>query len=340
MLRAEWMDPFHVSVISGTEVLAELPVERGLRTKDDLRYVLKHDGNTKTAGVIGIVNMISQGCFREYVGYPQSGVSCYSDGTPGSGCYANATRHAEVRRKDGFDVIHNGVHPGTEGFFRIRVPEVMAVPEGVPTRIYRVDSETADGSMSLALGLVQDFAEANPSRKVTTISSAYFDVPDSEVARAAGLENLVVGFTVSSWFDEVDLGNRVSELRRFLDFGVTSVVWVATDPRWESVGPRADLVAEALGMVRPEAVIEVPYHDKGTHEFSSLGVNPWGACCDSRFDSKGRKIDLATYTVEQDGERVKPAGKSGGTGRCEGCKLQCGVRYLHAENSGKFEAAA
>lgn len=341
MLKATWLDPFHV-LVSGLdgERLAEIPVTRPWK-KDDLRYVLKHDGNTKTEGVIGIVNMISQGCFRAYTGFPQSDRACYVDENGGGGCYADLTRHAVVRKPSGFSVIHNGVHPGTEAWFKIQVPRELTVPEDIRTPIYRVDSETADGSMSLALGLVQDFAEANPSRKVTTISSAYFDVSDEQLLRAASLRNLAVGFTVSPWFDLEDLGNRERELNRFMTAGVTSVVWVATNPAWEEIEgyeERMAAVRRVLDSVRPEAIIEVPYHDRKTHEHSSLNENPWGACCDYRIDSKGRQVDLETFTVV--GEDGPEPLKGQMYGRCKGCKLQCGVRYLNAENKGKFEEEA
>lgn len=341
MLKAIWLDPFHVEIRnSENEKIAEIPVNRGLRTKKDLEWVLKHDGNIKTSGVVGIVNMLSQGCFRAYTGYPQSGMACYSeDGRKNSGCYANQTRHAQVRWGRGFDVIHNGALSGTEEFFKIKIPEDLEIPSEIPTKIYRVDSETADGSMSLALGLVQDFAAANPGRKVTTISSAYFEVPPEQLARAAELENLVVGFTFSPWFDSEDLSNRLAVLSEFLEAGVTSVIWVATNPAWEKNEDhesRMELVNRALAMVRPEAVIEVPYHDGRGHEHSSLDVNPWGACCDHRVDSKGRKVEGGMVLGDAGPEPLK--GKA--YGRCTGCKLQCGVRYLNAEKNGKFEEMA
>jgi hypothetical protein len=327
MLKATWLDPFHV-LVSGLdgERLAEVPVTRPWK-KNDLRYVLKHDGNTKTEGVIGIVNMISQGCFRAYTGFPQSDRACYvTDGK--GGCYANQTRHAQVRAGGGFNVIHNGARPGTEEWFRIQVPTNLEVPAEIKTKMYRVDSETADGSMSLALGLVQDFAEQNPSRMVATISSAYFDVPEFQIERARETR-VTVGFTVSPWFSPEEIEHRIRQLDLFLDSGVSSVVWVATNPDWETLEHHDEsmmLVREAISRVPAEAVIEVPYHDASTHEFARLGVNPRGACCDNRYDSKGRRVDIESWTViGERGDEEKPSGRV--SGRCKGCPIACGMAF-------------
>jgi hypothetical protein len=277
------------------------------------------NGNTKTEGVVGLIRSVAQGCFRSATGFSGCDRACYSDDQGKSGCYANATRFADFKKD--FNVISNGLLPGTEGYFRLRLPKGNDFSlDRWDTLLYRCDSETADGSMSIALGIMQTWAKSNPAHTFTTISSCYFAVSDARLAEMAALKNVVVGITISGWFSKPDLDNRVKEIRRFVAAGVPVMVWVATKSGLDNEAMKV----LALSLVGPNQIIEVPFHARGFHSAPVLNVNPAGACCTNMVDSAKRPI--RNGMVKVDGVKVPHKGRSFSV--CRGCGLKCGQSYL------------
>lgn len=311
-----------IRVSRGRKVLAVVETERYPRNAQ----LIKGEGNGKTLGVVAMVKSCAMGCFRAGTGFGKCDQACYSDENGKGGCYANHTRYAAIHTPAGFNVVHNGLLPGTEKFFHLRLPKNNDFSlDRWGTKIYRVDSETSDASLSISLGILQQWARVNPSKTITCISSAYFKVSDTRLAELAELRNVVIGFTLSPWFAADDQANRVKEIKRFQAAGISVCVWVATRPDWDNESQK-DLV---LSLVRPEQVVEVPYHAAGKHAPYSLHLNPAGACCETRVDSEGRKVDLKTNTVKGEaGERIPHQGRS--FGKCVGCRVLCGARYLKA----------
>ena len=257
-----------------------------------------------------MVTSLSQGCFRALTGFPNSHLPCYaSDENPWEGCYANHTRHALCKRNKSFNVIDNGTTEENAAYFNVRLPSNGFSLARYRMPNWRVDSETSCGSLSLAAEIIHEWAEANPEKSFTTISSGYFFVPAASLRRAAKAGNIVVGHTLSPWFSEEELRSRVRQLDKCLTYGVPSVIWAATRPEWEN--PAYDsILSEALKLVPAEAVIEVPYHERGSQSDHTMGVNPLGGCCEHKMVKKGVKYGRCV---------VKGSGA---------CRLACGATFL------------
>jgi hypothetical protein len=317
-LQAAWSEDGEAVVISRDgEDLLRHPVE--FVNRNHSWY--KPNGNAKTAhGGIGILSCLSNGCFRSLTGCGRCTERCYAEpGRCQSGCYADLTAHAMIRWNSGFSVIHNGYHPGTEGFFHVRLPKNGSYDlSKYGTRIFRVDSESATSCMSLALGITQKLAEANPRIKFTGISSDYFHVPDSMLEWAARCGNVVIGHTVSPWFAVDDLSNRIEQAHRWQAAGVPTMLWVATRDEWRGANPAGwAMIDEELGKFHPEQLVEVPYHDRSGHAIHTLRVNPLGGCCEVGVTPEGE------YHRMDSGHEGKLIGS------CRGCKVMCGVRWLN-----------
>lgn len=324
-LKAQWINTETIRIFSGVysnDVIAIIPVKRVNPSQD----LIKPMGNVKTHSVIGMLNSCSGGCFRGATGFDKCGLPCYADAEGKGGCYANSTVYATFRRKSGYDVIYNGIFPRNASYFALKLPKHSYSLSAYKTKIWRVDSETSDLSLSMALGIAQKWAAANPDKKFTGISSNYFFVPNEQLREAASLRNFVAGHTLSGWFGEDDLENRVRAIKRFLAFGVPSVVWIATSPDYDNQ-KALDL---ALSLVPREQVIEVATHHRGVISPLSLMVNPLGSCCENLKDRNGNKVNPVDVTVEIEGEKAKPFGNIYGS--CRGCKLLCGAKYLHEQN--------
>lgn len=318
-LEARWAEET-IEVVRNGNVLANIPFS--LVTKD--KSWLKPNGNGKTEGMVGMISCLAGGCFRSATGFGKCDQACYCRPDGKGGCYANLTIHAEFRKgkEVPYNVIYNGLLPGTESWFKVKVPKNYDLSM-YPRRNWRVDSETSTACLSLALGLMQRFAEANPSKRFTGISSDYFFVPDEALSWAARCGNIVVGHTVSSWFSPDDLHNRIEQALRFQRLGVPTVLWVATNPEWDEANPESRrLVDAAVGLFNPCQMIEVPYHDHGTHMLSSRNLNPWGECCTNRYTKDGRRLD-ADMTVDGEVYNGIPYGKCGPS-----CKVMCGASWL------------
>lgn len=333
-LEAEWVTT-DLAVIKRAGVpLAYAPVERL-----PLSQIVKKNGNRKTDGEFVIINSIKDACYRALTGFERCDLPCYSDGSADSGCYGNYSEwaHQPENVAKNFNVIHNGVLNDLGG---IRIPTnggdlgrlLGTRPDGQPHKA-RTDAETADGSLSLALGIVQSWAEQNPDVHFMSIASMYVRPSDAMLEWAAALPNLWVGVTVSGWFSEAENEARFAALQRLIEFGIPTVVWIASHPDWDN-GP---VVRRAVKLVGRDRIIEAPYRDAHTERLPLLGVNGSGACGDQRYDrnGKGRRAivvaggpgDVPEYAVEtEDGTLGKPHGSV--RPRCRGCSLKCGFNAL------------
>lgn len=322
ILKAEWNSHGNVLITGGNREIV-VPVKTV-----PVGQIVKPDGNTKTEGVVGIINDLANGCFRSLTGFGKSDVPCYADAAMGeAGCYANLTIYANLHRSRGYDVVSNGID---NDFMSVKIPKGgFSLEKWRGTRrLWREASETSDSSLAISLGLTRQWAEANPWAKIIGISSNYFEPAGSELEALARLSNApIIGHTISSWFSDDDLENRIRAIRRYKNAGVPTAIWIATHPEWDN----ARMAEIALDIVDPEDVIEVPYHDAKGHQVHSLGINPKGMCSSVWTDERGNKINLDTMTVIENGE-VKPH-----HGRvfvkCRGCRLLCGVTYSMRKKS-------
>ena len=326
-LNIDWVSEGVAAVSKDGIELGRFVARRTLVTDD--RFV-QVKGNLKSASVIGMIKGLSQWCGRSLTGFENSDIPCYSNPDGSGGCYANYTMHSMPLRNKGFNVIHNGFKAGSEAYGYIQLPKYGSYDLsparariGRQRMIWRVDSETADASASLALGQMQLWAEANPNDWFVAISSNYYNVSEGNLAWAASLPNLIVGHTFSPWFGEDDLQNRHNALSKVVDAGVRTQVWLATRPSWETSLEKKNIIDDAISMVRPTQLIEVAYHDRKVgHEPTTLNLNPLGTCCEVQVDTSGRRVKDGMVKV--DGEMV-PAKKS--FGKCRGCRLLCGITH-------------
>lgn len=200
--------------------------------------------------------------------------------------------------------------------------------------LWRMDAESTDGAMSLALGIVQAWSERNADKRFLTIASHHVRPSDQMLAWAAALGNLWVGTTLSAWFHPSEGDVRLESLARLLRFGVPSVAFVVTRPAWDN-RPAADA---ALRLLPPDRVIEVPYRTGVARQaLPLLDVNPLGACSDHRVGPLHRPYHIVCEpTPDGSGRRSRLVDRDGrGTtarthSRCDGCRLQCGVHVLDA----------
>lgn len=327
-LNAQWLGTDGVRIGRDGVRLVDVPVKSVTKGKD----WIKPFGNEKTEAMVGIISCLAGGCFRAATGFGRCSSACYCKEDGSGGCYSNATLHAEFRKNpkynlNPYNVIYNGYMPGTESWFKVKVPKSFDLSM-YPRKVWRVDSETSTSCLSLALGLTQRFAEANPSKIMTGISSDYFFVPNDMLDWAARCGNIVTGHTLSSWFSPDDLMNRVEQALRFQSHGVPTTLWVVTNPEWDEANPESKRIVDgAIDMFQSSQIIVLGYHDHGTHLVAAETPNSRGCCCELRVNKEGRRVDTDTMTV--DGEPLKgiPYGKCGVKGM-GGCKLFCGATWL------------
>ena len=325
-LNARWSsDAKHVVISKGGTDLTKHPVEFVPRSNT----WLKPDGNAKLRhhGSMGVVSSLSGGCFRALTGFERSNEACYTQyGNKWSGCYANHSVFATLNSKKGFDVTSNGWKRGTKGFFHVWLPRDDAYDlSRYASKLWRMDSETSTICLSLALGITQRWAEANPDKKFVGISSDFFQVSVDMLRWAARCRNVVVGHTLSSWFSVEELKHRIHQARRFQANGVATVLWLATRADWDSRNPRASkLIREEISNWDPRQIVEVPFHDLHGHSPHIAKVNPWGGCCETGVDRAGNYVSMRT------GKRLDGGGKPVKyvRGTCKNCKLGCGSRWL------------
>ncbi len=332
-LEARWVSPDLVQVLKDSTPILHLPVERVPRSGGGL---VQPQGTTKTAGAFGVIDGIVHGCLRAAVGLPRCDEACFTvpDGKTAA-CYANWTRHANKMRAidPTWDVSRNGlVNP----HMHVRLPsDGRPDLSRYPQLLWRVDAESADGAMSLGLGIVQSWSEWNPDKRFLAVCSHQVRPSDEMLAWAAALGNLWVGTTLSAWFDPSEGELRLESLARLLRFGVPSVAFLVTHPGWDN-RRAADA---ALKLLPPDRVIEVPHQTGVARQgLPMLRINPLGACSDHRVDRRGR-----AYRVELRRDRTgwrekwslvnelgsRPYGRT--HARCAGCRLKCGVHILDAQ---------
>jgi hypothetical protein len=285
-LKVQWITKNQIAILKGQQVVAAPPV----RYFKDRSYFLETQGNHKTKGVVGMINCVSNGCFRGVTGFEKCNEPCYN------ACYANDTFYARKHKWNGFDVTMNGVD---NKYFLINLPAKPSYKLNT-LKIWRIGSETSDMSLALAMDVVEPWVAANPDKFFTGISSDYFYVKADLLKKMANYDNFVVGHTISTWFGSDDLENRFTQIERFRDYGIPTMVWIVTKPEWTETKKgqlqEKKMVKRALSLVSKHQIIEVAYHHNQHHEPTTLNLNPAGVCCS--------------------------------TGTCKSCKLLCGVRWL------------
>jgi len=292
-LKTQWITKDRFAILKNNKVVAAPKVKY---FKDRSRF-LQTNGNVKTKNVFGMINNISNGCFRGLTGYEKCESPCYNK------CYANDSVYALKNRYNGFNICNNGVD---NDYFHIYLPENENYKLNT-LKYWRIGSESSDSSLALALDIFEPWVKDNPDKFFTGINSDYFFVTAKTLQRLAKYKNVVIGHTISVWFGEDDLENRFLQIERYQKYGVPTVVWFVTKEEWtknaEISKKQNKLIDRMLSIVSPKQVIEVPYHSKKYHEVAHFRLNPDGVCCE--------------------------------TGKCMGCKILCGMKYLRTITKGK-----
>jgi hypothetical protein len=342
-LKVRWTEQGAVQVFRDGSLIIHLPVRR-----DSIDTIAHPQGNHKTSGVCGIINSIHLGCLRRATGFVKCNLPCYAADDGSGGCFSTVAQSS--RHDDGAphspNVIHNGV---TNDLLKITLPVMGSADlsrykprdRQCDPMVWRVDAESADGAMGIALGNIQMWAESNPHMRFLTICSHAVSPSDAMLCWLAGLRNVWVGTSASVWFDRAELDQRFAAVRRFLDFGIPSVIWITTAPDWDN----QPVLERALSLVPPDCIVEYPLWGIHQHELPVLHANPKGACGDHRIDRGGRGW------VVQHGEgtgntRLDPEGHdferqwSSLRSVCRGCQLRCGLpgvesRLRPAETGGR-----
>jgi hypothetical protein len=347
-LEADWDGDDWVTFSRHGVPLVQVPV---LPTRQSDRSFTKPGGNRKCAGVAGVANACGGGCGRILTGFHGCQRPCFSDVNGLGGCYGNCTefarQHANQQRL--YNVVSNGavnaclkIRVPQDGDFTLPTPHLLD-PLTQPA-LYRVDGESTTGDLSIALGLFQRFAWANPDLRLFTFCANYFRPGDAQLEELAALNNIWTIHTLSGWFlhrergrvisDELE--SRLAAIERFVAAGVPTVIAICTRTDWDN----DTALRRALDLVSRDRVIETPFRI-GNHaqERPLLDANPNGACGDYRVDADGRPVQV----IEEDGvSRVVAARPDGrfeepkGTvhARCAGCRLVCGHNAIFGRDAG------
>lgn len=345
-LEANWDGDGAVTISRGGLSLVQVPVQHV-----PLNSFVHPKGNRKLKGNAGGVGCSAESCYRVLTGFRGTHRPCFSDANGLNGCFANCTEFARQHqnKQRGYNVAFNGA---INNCAKIRLPrgEDFVLPPPylhdplTQPKLYRVDGESTDGSLSISLGLFQRFAEANPDYIFQTFCSNYFRPSDEKLNWLASLPNCWTIHTLSGWFLHDERGelltdefeSRLSAIIRFIAFGVPVAISICTRPDWNN----DEVLRRALELVPPDRIIEAPYRsDNHSQEQPLLNVNPLGACGDFRVDGRKRQVQLADGEGEQtpfvltaDGDRVPPHGAV--HARCYECRLQC-CRDAVLGNGGK-----
>lgn len=333
-LGAHWESPDVACVTKAGIPVLRLPVGRGDRHSTRL---LSAQGNTKTHLSVPLIDCIREGCLRAATGWPGSDEACYTvPETNAKGCYAAYSPWACRKHKaDGvdlrYDIVRNGlVNP----LMAIRLPRNgnPALRKAHGTGIWRVDCESADGAMSVSLGILQSWAEANARHRFFTIASHCFRPSGEMLCWASALRNLWVGHSVSAAFHEAELDVRLASIARFLEYRIPAVVWIVTHEGWDNEA----VLRRVLELVPAERVIEAPLrHGTATQELPMLREHGIASCGDHRV-ADGRSYVVSprpspyggspeTVLLDSFGREASPAGKSS---RCLRCSIRCGAACL------------
>jgi DNA-cytosine methyltransferase len=346
-LTVSWRSPQLVDFHKADRWVASIPVKRA-----NLKTFFHAEGSIKSEGAVPVLNGLSNGCGRRLTGHANCDQRCFQGPGKCSGCYADVNQYSirEENRAKGWGIVHNGFittpDDTVNDCLKLRLPgdgkpghltDLMANSGPFDPPMVRTDCVSSDGSLSLSLGLIQAWSEQNPSVPFYTISSDYFSPSDEMLRWAASIPTLWVGHTLSPWFSEIENETRLAAIRRHLDFGVPTVVWITTSPDWDNWS----IAERALELVPPTHIIEAPLQtSKLSKHLPLLHLNPLGACGDMRYDGDGR---LATF-VECKGKQVAHVVGEDGlerakghvSPRCRGCRVKCGYYAVR----GMVEAAA
>lgn len=332
-LEARWLDANTAGIYRHDQLVCLLPVTRAPKgTKSFIRPA----GNIKTRNVFGIINSASHGCLRAATGFAGCERPCYSDDRGRGGCYA-ADGPWQIRRanvEQGYALISNGMH---NDLLRLQLPDDGDASltnrrrrnGGSGSPRWRVASESSDGSLVVALGLIQMWTRANPTHVFQAISSNHFRPSDAMLAWLAALPNVWLGHSVSGWHSPEELESRFAAIGRYISFGIPTVIWIATDRKWDN----QSVLDRALELVSPERIIEAPHQtSKRAKELPLFDINPLGACGDQRYD---KDEHLVTWRPTDDGPRpFVPSAKGWAVAKlplkpkCKGCRLLCGQHVL------------
>jgi len=342
-LTAEWTDDGYVRISRQGYPLVDIPVEYV-----PVGQIVKRRGNRKVEGNGLVENSCSGGCCRALTGFHASYRPCYSDAQGLHGCFGGGSEFARQHnvRQQGFNIALNGA---INSCLKIRLPRSgnYTLPPPVLRNprtqewLCRADSETTDGSLSIALGIYQRFLAANPGMKFLTFLSHYFWLSDQTLAELAVLENHHVIHSLSGWFlhntrDGIirdDYDNRLLNIGRFEAAGVRGSIGVCTHPEYDN----QQVLSDALQIMPRERIFEIPYrHDNHHQEQPILNINPLGACGDYRTDESGREVrfieengQMRAKALLPDGTLTDPDGQI--HARCVGCKLQCASKAAYGE---------
>lgn len=289
ILKTQWIHHNQIAILKGNTVVAAPKV---LYFKDRDKF-LETQGNFKTRGIFGMINNISNGCFRGCTGFEKCETPCYEK------CYANESVYAYKNKYKGFNICYNGVN---NDFFHCYLPENNNYKLNT-LKFWRIGSESSDMSLALALDIVEPWLKENPDKFFTGISSDYFFVDAKKLKKLSKYNNIIVGHSVSIWFSEDELKNRIQQIQRYNHYGVPTVVWIVTNNEWidnnkNNLEKQQKLIKKILNIVTPQQIIEIPFHNKKYHAKPMLNLNPLGACCDTN-DHK-----------------------------CKSCKVLCGIPFL------------
>jgi len=339
-VQVRWAARDLVEVTKRDTAIARIPVRR-----ETVGRILKREGNRKTVGVTPMLGSVYLGCLRRATGFPNCDFPCYREDGASRGCFSNWTEYAihQDNQEKGFEIIHNGL---ANDLLSIRLPSTGSPSlkqstsrAGTPDPMFlRVDGESTDGALSIGLGIIQMWAEANPQALFTTICSHAVRPSDTMLHWLAALPNVWVGHTVSAWFDPMELEHRFTCVERFIEFGIPSVVWITTSSNWDN----APVLRRALRLVPPTSIVEYPLRGDHKQEMPILHENPLGACGDHRQDTAHRwftvkwkpdseRTGFVPY-LSRDGHTHPPKGML--HSRCRGCRLKCGVNVLGSRHPG------
>jgi hypothetical protein len=318
-LTATWETADLVGVHRAGHLIRLLPVAREERSR-----ICRPNGNSKTREVVGVVNSVHKGCLRAATGLGQADVPCYAEADGSGGCYVGRAPYAqtvEMQQQQRFSVVHNGLR---NEVLKLRLPTSGSASLAKwPRKLWRVDAESSDGALSISLGVFQMWAEANPAKRFVTICSHGFRPSDEMLLWLAALPNVWVGNTLSAWFAEDELESRVAAVRRFIGFGVPTVIWITTHPQWDN----KRVLRRAQELVDDDHIIEYPYNHDGVYQPPVLHVNRRGACGQQHFDEDKRQV-----AIEWDEHGNRTARLTKGPGdpykavwtKCRKCPLLCG----------------
>lgn len=343
-LRVEWDERQSVSVYGrkegdGRVRVARIPLARSKHRSRVVRPPLGREPSRK----FGSIECLYGGCMRAATRLPQSEMSCFDDGSGDHGCYCNGPCGMPCLPTDaGSDIIRNGL---TNDLLRIQIPtdgkrrlsaHKFPLHDGLPL-LWRMDAEAADGSMSIALGLFQAVAEANPDMGFTTVCSHNFLVEEEMLCWLASLGNVWVAHSVSGWLSKEEADLRFDSIRRFTDAGVRSVIFLVTSRRWPSSETRKRALRlfegphGAAGKAAPDFVIERPYFDAvGAGRASDAPEGMALAHCNRLPQSELCRDDAAAQTG--DAEAAPDRRRNTRPRPCGDCPILCGYSTIAKRN--------